>query len=127
MLPLIIAAQTAFILGMAFLLSTANVFYRDTRHILEVLITALFFLTPVFYPITVLPESREILGVTVDIQLWVRRLNPMASLIASYRDVLYHGVPTGWDFFLRTAVQCLAVLVVGYLVFMRFSRVFGEA
>jgi lipopolysaccharide transport system permease protein len=126
MLPLTILAQAIFIMGMAFLLSTANVFYRDTQHMLEVVLQAWFFLTPVFYPITILPQSKVILGMTVDIQLWARRLNPMASLIDSYRDILYRGVPTGWDFFLRTFVTCLAVFLVGYLVFCRYSSVFGE-
>ena len=62
----------------------------------------------------------------VDIQLWVRRLNPMASLVASYRESLYWGVPTGMDFFLRTLLTCFGVLLVGYLVFCRFSPLFGE-
>lgn len=126
MLPLIILAQLMFVVGLSLFLATANVFYRDTAQILEVLLQAWFFLTPIFYPITILPASAEILGMTVNIQLWVRRLNPMASLIASYRDVLYRGVPTGLDFFARTFVTCLVVLVVGYLVFMRFSPLFGE-
>jgi lipopolysaccharide transport system permease protein len=126
MLPLIILVQVMFVSGMAFLLSAANVFYRDTQHILEIVIQAWFFLTPVFYPITILPKSKEILGLTIDVQLWARRLNPMASLVASYRDVLYRGVPTGLDFLLRTALQCLAILVIGYLVFCRLSSVFGE-
>jgi lipopolysaccharide transport system permease protein len=126
MLPVIILVQLMFITGMALFLSTANVFYRDTQHILEILLQAWFFLTPIFYPITILPESAKILGFTVNVQLWARRVNPMASLVASYRDVLYRGVPTGWDFFLRTAVQCFAVLVVGALLFWRFSPVFGE-
>jgi lipopolysaccharide transport system permease protein len=126
MLPLIVLSQAMFTAGMAFILSTANVFYRDTQHILQIVIQAWFFLTPVFYPITILPQSQQIMGLTVDIQLWARRLNPMASIIASYRDVLYRGVFTGWDFFLRTLVTCAIVLLVGYLVFCRFSRVFGE-
>lgn len=126
MLPFIILAQVMFLVGMTLLLSTANVFYRDTQHILEVVLQAWFFLTPIFYPITALPESAQILGLTIDVQLWARRLNPMASLVASYRDVLYRGVPTGWDFFLRTVLTCLAVLVIGYLVFCHFSPVFGE-
>lgn len=125
-LPLIILAQMMFTAGMALFLSTANVFYRDTQHILEVVLQAWFFLTPVFYPISVLPESATVLGLTIDVQLWVRRLNPMASLIASYRDVLYRGGSTGLDFFLRTFVTCLLVLIVGYLIFCRFSSVFGE-
>ena len=126
MLPLIILIQMFFVLGMAFFLSTANVFYRDTEHIFGIVLQAWFFLTPVFYPITILPESANVLGMTVDIQLWARRLNPMASLIASYRDILYKGQPTGLDFLFRTAVQCIGVLVIGYLVFCRHSSRFGE-
>jgi lipopolysaccharide transport system permease protein len=126
MLPLIILVQTIFTIGMVLLLATANVFYRDTQHILEVVMQAWFFLTPIFYPITILPKSAQVLGMTVDIQLWARRLNPMASLVASYRDVLYRGWPTGWDFFLRTTVECLVVLLIGYVVFYRFSSMFGE-
>ncbi len=126
MLPLIILAQVMFTVGMALILSTANVFYRDTQHILEVVMQAWFFITPIFYPITILPSDRQFLGMTIDLQLWLRRLNPMASLVASYRDILYRGVPTGLDFFLRTLVTCALVLVIGYAVFCRFSSVFGE-
>ena len=126
LLPVIILAQVLFTLGLSFFLATANVFYRDTEHILQVLMQAWFFLTPVFYPITILPESSQILGMTVNIQLWARRLNPMASLVASYRDILYRGVPTGLDFLFRTVVTCVVVFVIGYLVFCRFSRSFGE-
>jgi ABC-type polysaccharide/polyol phosphate export permease len=126
MLPLVIMTQVMFVAGLVLLLSAANVFYRDTQHILTILLQAWFFLTPIFYAITVLPESAQILGFTVDIQLWVRRLNPMASLIASYRDILYRGELTGIDFFLRIFVTCLFTLVVGYVVFCRFCPLFGE-
>jgi ABC-type polysaccharide/polyol phosphate export permease len=126
MLPLIILTQVMFVTGLTLMLATANVFYRDTQHILTILLQAWFFLTPIFYPITVLPKSAQILGFTVDIQLWVRRLNPMASLIASYRDVLYRGETTGIDFFLRTFVTCLLAAVIGYAIFYRFSPLFGE-
>jgi ABC-type polysaccharide/polyol phosphate export permease len=93
---------------------------------MTVVMQAWFFLTPIFYPITILPENAQVLGMTVNVQLWVRRLNPMASLVASYRDVLLRGEWTGLDFFLRTFVTCLIVLIVGYLVFCRFSPLFGE-
>jgi lipopolysaccharide transport system permease protein len=126
MLPLVILGQVMFITGLALLLATANVFYRDTQHILEVVIQAWFFLTPIFYPITILPPDKAILGVTINVQLWLRRLNPMASLVASYQDVLYWGVPTGLDFLLRTLITCALVLVIGYAVFCRYSSVFGE-
>ena len=125
-LPIVIVAQVLFTLGMVFFLSTANVFYRDTRHIMQVVMQAWFFLTPIFYPIDVIPESATVLGIAVNLQLWVRRLNPMASLIASYRDILYNGVVPGLDFLLRTIVTCFVVFIVGYLIFCRYSRTFGE-
>jgi homopolymeric O-antigen transport system permease protein len=126
MLPLIILSQVMFVTGMALILATANVFYRDTQHILEIVMQAWFFITPIFYPISILPREKVLLGLTVNVQLWLRRLNPMASLVASYQDVLYWGQPTGLDFFLRTLATCALVLVIGYLVFCRFSSVFGE-
>ena len=126
MLPFIIITEAIFALGVGFLFCTANVFYRDTAQILEVLLQAWFFLTPIFYSINSLPPTASLLGISIDLHLWVRRLNPMASLVASYQDALYWGQPTGVDFFLRTLLTCLAVLVVGYAVFCRFSHSFGE-
>jgi lipopolysaccharide transport system permease protein len=126
MLPLIVFTELMLVAGVSLLLATANVFYRDTKHILQVLLQALFFLTPIFYPIDMLPESTVILGVTVNLQLWLRRVNPLASLVAAYQDVLYWGQLTGLDFFLRTFATCLIILIVGYLVFVRYSRLFGE-
>ncbi|NIV28809.1 MAG: ABC transporter permease [Anaerolineae bacterium] len=125
-LPVVIVAQVLFTLGLVFFLSTANVFYRDTQHIMQVVMQAWFFLTPIFYPIDIIPESATILGISINLQLWVRRLNPMASLVASYRDILFKGEVPGLDFLLRTVVTCIVVFVIGYLIFCRYSQVFGE-
>ncbi len=126
LLPFTIAIQVAFTLGLAFFLATFNIFYRDTQHILGAIMLAWFFLTPVVYQIQDVPQQITVLTITLDAQLWLRRLNPMASIIASYRDLLYRGAPTGLDFLLRTAVTTLIVLVAGYLVFLRYSSRFGE-
>ncbi len=126
LLPITILLQVIFALGLTLMLSTLNVFYRDTRHILGVLMQAWFFLTPVVYPIKRVPQEATLLGITFNAQLWLRRLNPMASIIASYRDLLYWGAPTGLDFLLRTAVTVVIVLVMGYAIFLRYSSRFGE-
>ena len=94
--------------------------------IMDVVMQAWFFLTPIFYPIAILPSSYEILGITLNIHRLMYILNPMASLIAAYRDLLYWGYRTDLDFFLRTAATSLVVLVVGYLFFLRYSHRFGE-
>ncbi len=126
LLPLTLLVQVVFTLGVSLITCTLNVFYRDTHHIMDVLLLAWFFLTPIFYPISAVPREYVLWGIPIDLQVWLRRLNPMASIIASYRDLLYWGAPTGWDFMLRTAVTSLVVLALGYWVFQRYSPRFGE-
>ena len=126
LLPVVILIQTCFVLGIAFILSTVNVYYRDTVMIMDTVMLAWFFLTPVVYPISNLPNSYTMFGMTVDVQRVVYILNPMASLIAAYRDLLYWGYRTDLDFLLRTAVTSVAILVFGYWFFVRFSGRFGE-
>jgi lipopolysaccharide transport system permease protein len=125
-LPFVIFIQTCFVLGMALILSTLNVFYRDTMMIMDVVLQAWFFLTPVFYPIGALPQHYQLLGVDVNVQRLMFYLNPMASLIAAYRDLLYWGGVTKLDFLTRTAVTSFIILVFGYWFFTRFSHRFGE-
>jgi lipopolysaccharide transport system permease protein len=131
-LPLIILVQLAFTLGIALILATSNVYYRDTSIIMEVVIQAWFFMTPVFYPVEVLPQSTILWGISLPVRRLVYILNPMASIIASYRSVLYGFIdgsppaPPAWDFFSRTILTALAFLVLGYLIFTRASRGFAE-
>jgi len=126
LLPLIILIQLIFTIGIAFFLSTMNVFYRDTQVIMEVVMLAWFFLTPIFYPIQILPHHYPLLGLELDIWRLTYILNPMASLIASYRVILYHGAPPAFDFLSRTFVTALGFLVFGYLFFLKYSKVFAE-
>jgi lipopolysaccharide transport system permease protein len=126
MLPVVILIQICFIAGIAPILSTLNVFYRDTTMIMEVVMLAWFFLTPVFCPIQMLPDTYTVTGVTLDGHRLMYVLNPMASLISSYRDRLYWGYRTGFDFFLRTAITSVAILVFAFWFFTRFSHRFGE-
>jgi len=126
LLPVVILIQTCFILGIAFILSTVNVYYRDTIMIMDVVILAWFFLTPVVYPIENLPTGYTMFGVTLNVHRLMYIFNPMASLVAAYRDLLYWGYRTDLDFLLRTAVTALAILALGYWFFVRHSGRFGE-
>ena len=131
-LPVIMLVQIIFTIGIALFLSTINVFYRDTGVIMEVIIQAWFFLTPVFYPIDFLPELSQWFGLNVPVRRLTYILNPMASMIASYRSVLYgftNGSPPAapaLDFFSRTVVTAIICFVVGYAVFTRHSHRFAE-
>lgn len=126
-LPLIILIQTCFSLGIGLVLSTLQVFYRDTQLVMEVVMLAWFFLTPVFYRAEQLPATYSIGGFeNLPVQRILYILNPMASLINVYRDLLYFGYRTDIDFFTRTALTALLALGVGYWFFTRYSDRFGE-
>ena len=126
LLPLVIFTELLFIAGLAFMLATANVFYRDTAMIMEVVMTAWFFATPIFWPIEILPKHKLLLGLDLNVHRLTYILNPMASLISTYRVILYNGARPAVDFFLRTFITSLATLVIGYLVFVRHSSKFAE-
>ena len=126
LLPVVIFTQVLFVLGLGLILSTANVFYRDTAMIMEVVMLAWFFVTPIFWDISILPTHRVILGMDLNIHRLTYILNPMASLISTYRVILYHGARPALDFFLRTFITALLTLVIGYSFFIRRSKVFAE-
>ncbi len=115
--PVILAAQLLFSLGLAFIVSTLNVFYRDTQIILETIILAWFFLTPIFYRMEDLFPSYARL---------VYILNPVASIIEAYRAVLYLGGTPDLYFLGRTFATCLAVAVVGFVVFQYYAPRLSE-
>ena len=121
-LPLVIVTQLIFLCGLALFLSALNVYFRDTEVIIDVGMTAWFFLTPVVYSLERLANNTEVVQ-------WMYRLNPMAALVGAYRKILYFGeFGTVEDVggLLRTLVTATLVFGIGYLFFMRVSRNFGE-
>ena len=115
-LPLLIAVQFLFTLGLSFFIATFHVTFRDTKHLLGVLLLLGFYLTPLFYPAERAPERLALLY----------KLNPMAVLIESYRDVLLENrMPPAVPLLLISGVGML-LLIVGYRVFRRASDRFVD-
>lgn len=131
-IPFIILTQLIFTLGMTFLLSAVTVFYRDILMLLQVVLQAWFFMTPIFYPFEFFGNSQTILGITFNPAQVMRWINPMASIIDSYRTVLWGTqgstgpVSMTSIFLLRTFVTAVLTLIVGYVVFIRTEHLFGE-
>lgn len=117
LLPIVVLIQIGFLAGFAFIFATANVYYRDTGIIMESLLLAWFFLTPVFYqPQDLFPEWQRLLYI----------VNPVASVLASYRDILYSNAAPEGLFLLRSATEAGAFLIFGWLIFHRFADRFVE-
>jgi ABC-type polysaccharide/polyol phosphate export permease len=116
LLPLIIVIQVPFTYGVALVLAALTVQFRDLLHIVPNLMTALFFATPIFYPVTVVPERYRIL---VD-------ANPLSHLITAYHDVLFYGrAPSPWHLTVLVVGSWL-VLAAGFAVFDAHKEMFAE-
>jgi lipopolysaccharide transport system permease protein len=109
-LPLLIAVQIVINLGLAYVLSALNVYFRDVEHILGVVLLAWYFLTPVLYPISVANDPRELL---------LLQLNPMTGVIVGYQRALLDGLPPDWPMLGYSAGVALALFVIGFAYFRR--------
>ena len=81
LVPAVALLQLVFTLAIAYWVSALNVTFRDMQHIISNLMTLLFFLTPVLYPVTNVPEKYRPL---------VLYANPMAGFITAYQDLIYY-------------------------------------
>lgn len=125
LLPLVVlvAIQTAFVVGMALALSVLNVYFRDVEHLLGIFMQLWFYATPIIYPISLVADADA--GNSLPL-LRIYRLNPMARFIEAYRDVLYdlRFPPLGDVIYLL--VVSVTVLLVGYSIFRRLEPRLAE-
>ncbi len=122
MVPLIMIVQLVLVMGLGLILSATNVFFRDTEHLVEIGLLAWFFLTPVFYAMSVVPNV-TFLG--LDAHRWVFTLNPMATLVTDYRYAVMWGfLPIRHT--LVTVVIAAVAIGFGWWLFRRFAPRFAE-
>jgi lipopolysaccharide transport system permease protein len=117
LLPVIVFFHGLLLLGAVLGLSALNVFYRDVQHLLGNILTFVFFLCPVVYPRTNIPERAR---------FWIE-LNPLALVTEFYQMVLVEGVlpPVGaLGYF---AVAAVAALALGIAIHQRNREQFAEA
>ena len=131
-LPAILFTQLLFTLGLVLILGTLHVFYRDVVMILDVVMLAWFFMTPIIYSLDLLSESQTIMNITFNPAVVMRWVNPMASIIDGYRTVLWGTTgssgPASMDgiYLLRTFVTAALIFLFGFAVFTRSQHLFGE-
>ncbi|MFQ3663580.1 MAG: ABC transporter permease [Chloroflexaceae bacterium] len=115
-LPLLLIIQVMFTLGVSLAVSAINVFYRDVRFVVPLALQIWMYLSPVIYPASLVPERIQPLYF----------LNPMATLIESYRRVIFFNQPPDWLYLGMTTVITVAVTIVSYRYFKRAERLFAD-
>lgn len=112
----ILLVEICLLLGLAFLLSSFNLFYRDVKHVMPLLTQVWMYLSPIIYPVSLVPK--RFLGLYM--------LNPMAAVMDGFRRVALLGQTPMWGYLGLAALVSLVVLVLGYRRFKRLEPLFAE-
>lgn len=118
-LPLIILAQYLFTLGIIFITGAINVYIRDFEYIINFIIQLLFYATPILYELSMFEAAPKLM-------YWLMKINPMAVLITSYRDIFYWGNMPHIKGLLVVTVASFVLCVVGLFIFRKLSKGFAE-
>lgn len=115
-LPVIFLPLVLMTVGFAWILSSLGVYVRDIAQTTGILTTVLLFLSPVFYPITALPENY---------QVWLR-LNPLTSIIEQMRNILIFGGMPKWVDLATVLIISIAIAVGGFWWFQKTRKGFAD-
>lgn len=131
-LPVVIVFQTFFLIGLALIVSSLFVFYRDVASILEVVLTGWFYVTPIIYPIYLASEKLPEMNMQWAFVLLM--LNPMTPIILLYRWTLlspeYSQPELSPDLLLiysgTSLIISIAVYITGRSIFNHYKRRFAD-
>lgn len=114
--PLIVLIQGILSLGLIFISSAINIFVRDIEYIVGFIISLLFYATPILYSPTMFPEGVR----------WILYLNPVTTLVTSYRDIFYyHQMPNMMNLGI-VALVSVVLLFFGFKIFKKLEKTFAE-
>lgn len=117
MLPVAFVLQVLLTLGIGYFMAAVQVYFRDAVQLLGLLLNAWFFLTPIVYPLAMIPE--EVRPVVL--------ANPLAVLVTLYRWVFLGGDVHIWlGGFAGLIATTLGILVIGVMVFRKLKPGFSD-
>ncbi len=116
LLPLVIVPQLLFTVGLSYLMAVAGAYVPDVRETLKAVVRATFFITPIIWPVSRVPEDWRFL---VD-------YNPLAILVGSYRALILEGELPSAKGIIYFSLFALTLFVLGFVVFNRVKHRFAD-
>ena len=110
-LPVPMLALIIFTAGMTFFFAAANVYYRDVAHIVQIVLSAWFYFTPIIYALDFIPAQYQ----------WLFKLNPMIYVINGFRLAVYYGMLPKWPSVIMSFACAFITLVIGFSVFRKYQ------
>lgn len=114
-IPILTLIQFFLICGFSLAFASINLFFRDLERIVNLLIMALFYITPVFYSEAMVPEKYR----------WVLQVNPLSPLIISWRNLFMDGTMDMMTV-LHAFIFGLVIFIIGYYIFRALRWRFAE-
>ena len=101
-------------MGVGLILATATTFFTDIKYLYAVLIMLLSFMTPLFYPIEIIPEQF----------LFFFKINPLYAAVSSFRDIVLYGAFPQTKFLLYLIITSIIALIIGVYLFYKYQDEF---
>ena len=115
LLPLMMVTVVA-ASGLGLFLSALNVKYRDVRYALPFFIQLLLFVTPIIYPVSIVPKSYQ----------WILALNPMTGVIETFKAVFLLNAPINWTMLGMSAISSIIFFMFGVWYFTKTEAYFAD-
>ncbi len=115
-LPVVLLPFLLLIMGLSWLIASVGVFIRDAGQVVGMALTVLMFMSPIFYPLSALPES-------VSHYLF---LNPLTFIVEQVRNILIWGQPPKWNDLAIYSVVSISVSWLGLLWFEKTRKGFAD-
>lgn len=116
LLPVLVLPLVLFVLGLNWFLASLGVYIRDIQQLVVPLVQLMMFMSPVFYPISALPDS---------VRPWLR-FNPLALVIEQTRGIVLFGQAPAWIPYLGSLLATLVIALLGAYWFARTRRGFAD-
>ncbi|MCB0179213.1 MAG: ABC transporter permease [Anaerolineae bacterium] len=114
--PVLIILQFLLILSLSYVMAALQVIFRDMQYLLGIILTLTFFMTPIFYDASAIPETYRV----------IYALNPVVQLVTAYRAMFLYGQIPNLLPLLIIGLASLSLLYVSYTIFIQTSYRFVE-
>lgn len=116
LLPLAYVPLVLLTLGLGWFLASLGVYVRDIGQAIGVITQVLFFVSPIFYPVSAVPEGLR----------WVLHANPLTMILGGFRRTLLWGQAPEWGAWAGLTLATAAVALLGYAWFMQTKKGFAD-
>ncbi len=113
-IPIPLISLCILTLGATFFFATANVYYRDVAHIIQILLQVLFYITPILYAVDMFPPKYR----------WLFWLNPLTFSLSDMRMYVYYGMFPSLESIIASFLCAFLALAIGFGLFRKYQHEF---